>query len=223
MNHPFFPDRAAAGRMLADVLKRDAWHDPLVLAIPRGGIEVADTLASGLGAELDVVLSRKLRAPFQPELAIGALAEDGTAHLNAFAVSMTEADDSWIEAEKARQRAEIARIRGLVRRVRPPARLAGRSVIITDDGIATGATMIAALHATRATGPRELVVAVPVAPPDKLAAIRPLCDRLICLHERCDFQAVGQFYGDFTQIEDDRVIEVLRRHSGKPLVSSGER
>jgi len=210
MIHPIFSDRAAAGRALADRLRGEPWKHLLVLAIPRGGIEVAVPLARGLEAELDVVLSRKLRAPYQPELAIGAVAEDGTVHVNAFAASMADADEAWIEAEKERQLAEIVRRRELIRRVRPPACAAGRSVIVTDDGIATGATMIAALHTVRAERPRELVVAVPVGPPDRLAAIRPLCDRLVCLHERDDFQAVGQFYASFPQVEDDRVLELLR-------------
>lgn len=219
MNRPLFPDRAAAGRLLADRLRDEPWHEPLVLAIPRGGIEVAEPIARGLAAELDVVLSRKLRAPFQPELAIGAVAEDGAVHLNAFAASMAGADQSWIEAEKERQLAEIARRREMIRRVRPPARPAGRSVILTDDGIATGATMMAAVHTVRAAGPRELVVAVPVAPPDRLAAIRPLCDRVVCLHERDDFRAVGQFYEYFPQVEDDRVLELLRA-AVRPLASA---
>ncbi|MFM9009359.1 MAG: phosphoribosyltransferase [Planctomycetota bacterium] len=219
MTGPLFSDRAAAGRMLADRLRGGPWHDPLVLAIPRGGIEVAAPVAEGLAAELDVVLSRKLRAPYQSELAIGAIAEDGAVHLNAFAAAMAEADEAWIEAEKERQLAEIARRREMIRRVRPAARPAGRSVIVVDDGIATGATMIAALHTVPAERPRELVVAVPVAPPDRVAAIRPLCDRLVCLHERDDFQAVGQCYDSFPQVEDDRVLDLLRA-AARPLAAA---
>jgi len=219
MTGPLFSDRAAAGRMLADRLRGGPWHHPLVLAIPRGGIEVAAPVAEGLAAELDVVLSRKLRAPYQSELAIGAIAEDGAVHLNAFAAALAEADEAWIEAEKERQLAEIARRREMIRRVRPAARPAGRSVIVVDDGIATGATMIAALHTVRAERPRELVVAVPVAPPDRVAAIRPLCDRLVCLHERDDFQAVGQCYDSFPQVADDRVLDLLRA-AARPLAAA---
>jgi predicted phosphoribosyltransferase len=210
MNGPIFLNRADAGRSLAAAFAATPLHDPLVLAIPRGGIEVAATLAAGIGAELDVVLSRKLRAPHQPELAIGAVAEDGAIHLNPFTASLAGAHASWIDAEKRRQLGEIARRRELIRRIRPPVAVAGRTVIVTDDGIATGATMIAALHTVRAAGPRELVVAVPVASPAALAAIRPLCDRLVCLHEPADFQAVGQFYRDFDQVEDGRVVDLLR-------------
>jgi predicted phosphoribosyltransferase len=210
MSGPLFTDRAQAGRSLAEAIAAAPLHDPLVLAIPRGGIEVGATLAAGIAAELDVVLSRKLRAPQQPELAIGAVAEDGATHLNPLTASFAGADASWIAAETERQLREIARRQEMFRRVRPRAPLAGRTVIVTDDGIATGATMIAALHTVRAAGPRELVVAVPVASPAAIAAIRPLCDRLICLHEPAHFRAVGQFYRDFEQVEDDRVVELLR-------------
>ncbi|MBM4010041.1 MAG: phosphoribosyltransferase [Planctomycetes bacterium] len=159
------------------------------------------------------------RPPYQSELAIGAIAEDGAVHLNAFAAALAEADEAWIEAEKERQLAEIARRREMIRRVRPAARPAGRSVIVVDDGIATGATMIAALHTVRAERLRELVVAVPVAPPDRVAAIRPLCDRLVCLHERDDFQAVGQCYDSFPQVADDRVLDLLRA-AARPLAAA---
>jgi predicted phosphoribosyltransferase len=179
-------------------------------------VEVGAALARGLGAELDVVLSRKLRAPHQPELALGAVAEDGTVHLNHFAAAMTDAGDAWIEAERRRQVAEIERRSGIFRRIRPKAPIAGRTVILTDDGIATGATMIAALHSVRAAGAAEIIVAVPVGSPDRLAAIRGLCDRVICLIEPEVFWAVGQFYRHFAQVEDDRVVELLREY-GSPI------
>jgi putative phosphoribosyl transferase len=123
---------------------------------------------------------------------------------------MTDAGDAYIEAERARQMREIDRRRALVRAVRPQAPIRGRTVILTDDGIATGATMIAAARTVRAAAPREIVVAVPVAAPDRLDAIRPLCDRIVCLIESAAFFAIGQFYRDFEQVEDDRVVELLR-------------
>lgn len=220
MNGPLFADRDEAGWMLVERLRGEALHRPLVLAIPRGGIEVGAALARGLGAELDVVLSRKLRAPYQPELAIGAVSEGGEVYLNHFGAAVTEAGDAYIEAERRRQLAEIARRTTLFRAVRPRAAIAGRTVIVTDDGIATGATMIAALRAVRAAGPRELIVAVPVGSADRIAAIRPLCDRLICLHEPQAFWAVGQFYRSFAQVEDDRVVDLLRDY-GSPITTSG--
>jgi predicted phosphoribosyltransferase len=216
MNEITFSDRTEAGWRLVERLRGETLRDPLVLAIPRGGVEVGAALARGLGAELDVVLSRKLRAPHQPELALGAVAEDGTVHLNHFAAAMTDAGDAWIEAERRRQVAEIERRSGIFRRIRPKSPIAGRTVIVTDDGIATGATMIAALHTVRAAGAAEVIVAVPVGSPDRLAAIRGLCDRVICLIEPEVFWAVGQFYRHFAQVEDDRVVELLREY-GSPI------
>lgn len=218
MRDSIFRDREAAGGRLVDRLQGLSLHDPVVLAIPRGGVETGAALARGLGCELDVVLARKLGAPHQPELAIGAVSEDGEVHLNEFAASLSGLSLSFIEAERRRELAEIARRRAMVRAVRPQADVHGRSVILTDDGIATGATMIAALHTVRATGPREIIVAVPVAAPGRIAAIRPLCDRVECLEQPDDFQAVGQFYRDFEPVEDDRVVELLRDH-GLPRTS----
>jgi len=215
MNHTIFNDREEAGWRLVERLRGEALHKPLVLAIPRGGVEIGAVLARGLGAELDVVLSRKLRAPHQPELALGAVSESGEVYLNHFASAMTDAGDAYIEAERKRQLVEIERRRVLVRQVRPQATIAGRTVILTDDGIATGATMIAALHTVRAAGAREIVVAVPVGAPDRIDAIRPLCDRVICLQEPDAFWAIGQFYRNFEQVEDDRVLELLREY-GQP-------
>jgi hypothetical protein len=205
-----FADREEAGWMLVERLRGEALEKPLVLAIPRGGVEVGAVLARGLGAELDVVLSRKLRAPHQPELALGAVSETGEVYLNHFASAMTDAGDAYVEAERKRQMAEIERRRGLVRAVRPQAPIAGRTVIVTDDGIATGATMIAALHTVRAAGARTIIVAVPVAAPDRIDAIRPLCDRIVCLQEPEAFWAIGQFYRDFEQVADERVLDLLR-------------
>jgi predicted phosphoribosyltransferase len=205
-----FADREEAGWMLVERLRGEGLEKPLVLAIPRGGVEVGAVLARGLGAELDVVLSRKLRAPHQPELALGAVSETGEVYLNHFASAMTDAGDAYVEAERKRQMAEIERRRALVRAVRPQAPVAGRTVIVTDDGIATGATMIAALHTVRAAGARTIIVAVPVAAPDRIDAIRPLCDRIVCLQEPEAFWAIGQFYRDFEQVADERVLDLLR-------------
>ncbi|MFM8415130.1 MAG: phosphoribosyltransferase [Planctomycetota bacterium] len=218
MNHRIFSDREEAGWMLVERLREEGLggpspgttEKPLVLAIPRGGIEIGAVLARGLGAELDVVLSRKLRAPYQPELALGAVSETGEVYLNQFATAMSEAGQVYVEAERQRQLAEIARRREMYRAVRPQAPVAGRTVILTDDGIATGATMIAALNTVKAGGAKWIVVAVPVAAPDRLDAIRPLCDRLVCLEEPDAFWAIGQFYRDFAQVEDARVVELLR-------------
>ena len=163
-----FNDRDEAGWMLVERLRGSGLRKPLVLAIPRGGVEVGAAVARGLGAELDVVLSRKLRAPNQPELALGAVSETGEVYLNHFASAMTDAGSTYVEAERRRQMAEIERRRAMFRAVRPPAPIAGRTVILTDDGLATGATMIAAIRTVRSAGAAEIIVAVPVGAPDRV-------------------------------------------------------
>ena len=212
IEHGIFNDREEAGWMLVERLRGTPLERPLVLAIPRGGVEIGAVLARGLGAELDVVLSRKLRAPHQPELALGAVSENGEVYLNHFASAMTDVGDAYVEAERHRQLVEIERRREMYRAVRPQTPIAGRSVILTDDGIATGATMIASLHTVRAAGAKQIIVAVPVGAPDRIDAIRPLCDRVECLLEPTAFWAIGQFYRHFEQVPDDRVVELLREH-----------
>lgn len=206
-----FRDREDAAQQLARRLKGRGFKNLLVLAIPRGGVVTGAVLARELDADLDVVLSRKLRAPDQPELALGAISETGEVYLHP---QVTEAApdwlDEWLEEECAHQRAEIARRRKLFRAVRPAAPIAGRSVIVTDDGIATGSTMIAALKVVRAQKPHELIVAAPVASPRRLEEIRHWCDETVCLLSTEDFWAIGQFYENFAQVEDDEVVAILR-------------
>lgn len=163
-----FHDRTDAAFQLAQVLKGRAFQEPLVLAIPRGGVVTGAVLARELDADLDVVLARKLRAPGQPELAAGAVAKDGQVYLNDCARGFRGLTNNYLVAERCHQLAEIARRRELFRGVRPQAPVVGRSVIVTDDGIATGATMIAALRVVQAQGPHELIAAVPVASPDRI-------------------------------------------------------
>lgn len=204
-----FEDREEAGHLLATRLQDRPLHHPLVLAIPRGGILTGAALAQDLGAELDVVLARKIRAPSQPERALGAISESGEIYLND--IRSADLMNGYIERECAFQLAEIERRRGLFRDVRPLAEIANRSVIVTDDGIATGSTMIAALKFVRARHPKEIIVAVPVAPPDRLCTIRRHCDDLIVCCAPEGFWAVGQFYENFRQVEDDEVVDTLRR------------
>jgi putative phosphoribosyl transferase len=206
----YFRNREEAARLLARRFDGRELRDPLVLAIPRGGVVTGAVLAQVLGAELDVVLSRKLRAPFQPELAIGAVGEDGRVYLNPGVEETLDLDDEYIAGERAHQLDEIGRRKALFRAVRPQATIEGRSVIVTDDGIATGATMIAALDAARANHPFELIVAVPVASPERLREVRRHCDEMICLLAPRSFWAIGQFYADFTQVEDQEAVELLR-------------
>lgn len=203
-----FMDRTDAAHRLADALAAYRGENPLVLAIPRGAVRMAKVIASELGGEVDVVLVRKLSAPGSPEFAIGAVDETGWTYLADHARRMG-IDDDYIEAECAAQVALMARRRAQYTPVRPPIDPAGRTVIVVDDGLATGSTMIAALHAIRAKGPKKLICAVPVAPPDTAERVQGYCDELVCLATPFGFYAVGQFYRSFPQVEDDEVISAL--------------
>jgi putative phosphoribosyl transferase len=205
-----FQNREDAARRLAVKLKARELHDPLVLAIPRGGVVIGTVLARELGADLDVVLSRKLRAPGQPEFAVGAICEDGRIYLNKSVDGLLDSMEDYLADEGGYELSEIARRKKLFRAIRPQAPIEGRSVIVTDDGIATGSTMIAALQTIKARNPREVIVAVPVASPDRLVEVRRWCDDIFCLLAPKDFWAIGQFYEDFTQVADEEVIELLR-------------
>jgi len=205
-----FRNREDAACQLAERLKGRELYDPLVLAIPRGGVVTGAVLARELGADLDVVLSRKLRAPMQPELAVGAIPENGRAYFNHHAQPYLDEMKEYLDEERRYQLSEIARRKKLFRGVRPQAQVAGRSVIVTDDGIATGSTMIVALQAVKSQNPHEVIVAVPVASPDRLEEVRRWCDDVVCLLSPEEFWAIGQFYEDFGQVEDDEVVRLLR-------------
>jgi predicted phosphoribosyltransferase len=204
-----FTDRNDAGHQLGLILKQLPLRNPLIVAIPCGGVATGAAMARVLRAELDVVLSRKLRSRDQPELAIGAVSEDGNVRLNEYGEE-DRGGDEYLRRERECQMADIARHKEQFREVKPKASAAGRSVIVTDDGIATGSTMIAALRTVRAERPHELIVAVPVAPPDRVEQLQGLCDRVICLLSPKRFGAIGQLYQDFEQVPDTRVIELLR-------------
>lgn len=204
-----FNDRNDAARQLAEELKQYRGKNPLVLAIPRGAVPMAKIIADELGGSFDVVLVRKLRAPYQPELAIGSIDESGWAYIADHAAS-TGASKDYIESEKQAQMETIRKRRNQYTPIRPPIDPAGRIVIVVDDGLATGSTMISALHSLRARNPAKLICAVPVAPPDTLKKVETMADEIICLETPEYFQAVGQFYRNFSQVEDDDVIEILR-------------
>jgi predicted phosphoribosyltransferase len=203
-----FKDRDDAAHLLADRLQAYAAQHPLVLAIPRGAVPIGKIVAAQIGGDFDVVLVRKLRAPFEPEVAIGSVAESGWTYIAPYAAALG-ADQGYIAAEKQRQMATIHERRAQYTPIRAPIDPQGRVVIVVDDGLATGATMISALHSLRQRHPARLVCAIPVASPDALEKIRPMADDVVCLRAPADFQAVGQFYRHFPQVDDKEVIALL--------------
>ena len=203
-----FEDRADAARELASALSAYRGKNPLVLAIPRGAVPMGRILADELGGELDVVLVKKLRAPSSPEFAVGAIEESGWAHIADHA-SSAGANEAYLRAEKEAQLEALRARRKMYTPARAPIDPAGRTVIVVDDGLATGETMIAALHAVRSRNPSRLVCAVPVAAPDSLSRVTSYADEVVCLHAPADFYAVGQFYASFEQVEDREVVSLL--------------
>ncbi|RJP67526.1 MAG: phosphoribosyltransferase [Candidatus Abyssobacteria bacterium SURF_17] len=209
-----FRDRQDAALQLAQRLTKYKGQKPLVLGIPRGGIAVAATLARELGGELDIILTRKLRTPGNPELAMGSIDESGNVYLNESVVNALRIPEQMIEEERERQVAMIRARAESYRRIRPKIPLEGRIAILTDDGIATGSTMRAAIQVAKAAKPQKLLVALPVGPPEQVAELEPEVDEMVCLYAPPDFMAVGQFYESFGQLEDEDVERILRDSMG---------
>ena len=212
-----FLDRADAGRRLASALMHLKDEAPIVLALPRGGVPVAFEVANALSAPLDVILVRKIGAPRQKELGLGAVVDGPHPQivLNEDVVRIVRPGDDYIRQETAREMVEIERRRALYRRNRPPLNAEGRTVIVVDDGIATGGTMKAVLKALRELQPKKLVLAVPVAPADSLAELAPFADEVVVLATPDPFYAVGAYYRDFTQTSDEEVVGLLARGSAR--------
>lgn len=206
-----FQDRREAGQQLAAALAAYRERRPYVLAIPRGGVVVGYEVAKALGAPLDVVVPRKLRAPYNPELAIGAVAHDGSVYLDSALMTHLDVSEEYLREETSRQLEEIRRRMQIYRGDRPPPAIEGTASIVVDDGIATGSTMVAALRAARAARPAHLVAAIPVAPAEGVAMLRREADDVVCLYMPPMFYAVGQFYVDFGQTDDAEVVALLRR------------
>jgi len=203
-----FRDREEAGRRLGAALEGRGYAQPLVLGIPRGGVVTAAAVADALGAPLGVIVARKLRAPMQPELAIGAVTADGTTWINEEAARLTRASAAYLEEEIGRQSAE-AREREAELDGHRRGSVAGRTVIVVDDGIATGATALAAVRAMKKEGAAKVVMAAPVAAPSSAGMLREAADEVVCLFEDPDLFAVGQYYRDFDQVSDGEALALL--------------
>lgn len=208
-----FQDRTDAGRQLATALERFRSARPVVLALPRGGVPVAYEVAQALDAPLDLVLVRKIGTPWQPELAIAAVVDGGRPETVVVQdiVDNLNIPPSYIEKQAEIELEELERRRACYLADRPRADLTGRTAIVIDDGLATGATMEAALHATRRAKPKRLILAVPVAPPDTIDRLRNQVDDVICLHAPALFGAIGLFYREFHQLRDHEVVDLLKR------------
>ena len=206
----FFKDRVDAGKRLANALRNIVGKGAIVLAIPRGGVVVGFEVAHSLGLPLDVIIPRKIGAPDNPELAIGAMTEDGTILLDESLVSYLGVPEGYVKGESNRQKLEIERRLKLYRGDVPYPTLRNRDVIIVDDGIATGSTMKAALASTRKRGAKSVIVAIPVGPSSTIQQLEKEADHVVCLYMPELFQAIGQFYEDFAQTTDEEVIRLLR-------------
>jgi len=204
-----FRDRADAGNLLAERLAKNGYSPAIVLGIPRGGVILANIVAKKLDAEFDIVIPRKLGAPENEELAIGAVMEDGTSYINRYLVNALRIPQEYIESEKARQVAEIKR-RAAAYKKSGDYSIAGKNVILVDDGIATGATVIASARWARKHYPSSLTVAVPVAPPQSVEVLEQEADSVIVLQTPRDFGSVGEFYEEFAPVSDDQVMQVMR-------------
>ena len=203
-----FQDRTEAATKLAEQLQKYRGRNPLVLAIPRGAVPMAKIIAHALDGEADVVLVRKIPAPGAPEFAIGSVDETGWTYLTPNAAYLG-ASDAYVEEERERQLQTIRKRRALYTPLRSPIDPAGRIAIVVDDGLATGSTMIAALHALRKRNPATLVCAVPVAPAETLTVVEEYADETVCLRTPVEFMSVGQFYREFEQVTDSEIAELL--------------
>lgn len=204
-----FADRREAGRRLARLLSASRLDDPVVIALPRGGVPVAFEVAAAIDAPLDILVVRKLGVPWQPELGMGAVGEGGVRTFNTSVIAAAGLTDAEVHGVIDREEAEVAQRVQRYRRGRPREPVTGRTVILVDDGLATGFTARAAVDFLRREKARRIVVAVPVAPADTIAELARFVDEVVCLEAPEAFSAVGQFYRDFTQVSDQAVAGLL--------------
>jgi predicted phosphoribosyltransferase len=209
--HGIFRDRRHAGQELADRLPEFRNSGALVVALPRGGVPVAEVIASGLDLELDVLVVRKIGAPGNPEFAVGAIGPGGVFVMNDRAATRYPDEEDFMEQTVARERAELRRREELYRAGQPPLAVEGRAILLVDDGLATGATMRAAIRVLRHLGAGRCVVAVPVASRDAVALVGKEADEVVCVLTPWGFRGVGQFYEDFSQTTDEEVLGLLAK------------
>jgi len=206
-----FKDRRQAGEKLADLLKQYKGQQPLILAVPRGGVAVAEPVWETLGGDLDLIITRKLGAPHQPELAIGAVSSDGFVMVNENLTSRLNVTEDYIKETAKEEQAEISRRLELYRGRRPLPEVDQRLVFLIDDGVATGYTLLAALRSLREKNPAKLVLAVPVGPPETFIKLEKEVDELVYVKAPDNFAAVGQFYRKFNQTSDREVAEIMEK------------
>lgn len=211
---PFY-DRLEAGRLLGQELRKLTGHNALVLGIPRGGVVIAGEMAEVLKADLDIVLVRKIGCPWNPELAVGAVGEDGKMFVNENIILELNIPREYLEKEKEHQLKIIQHRSEVFRKVHPKTPLKGRTVIITDDGVATGATMQAALWSIRQEEPCKCIVALPVGPEDTLQKLAQDADEMVCLRVPPGLGSIGQFYVHFEQVGDAAVVDILEKNNKK--------
>lgn len=207
----YFEDRVEAGKRLAEVLADTVDGNAIILAIPRGGVVIGFEIARALDLPLDIIVPRKIGAPENPELAIGAMTQDGTIILDDKLVKYLGVSEDYIKSESERQKLEIERRLRLYRGDTNQASLKDREVIIVDDGIATGSTMKAALASVLKSGAKKVIVAIPVGPPSTIAELEKQGAQVVCPYTPEPFYAIGEFYGDFAQTDDSEVIELLKQ------------
>ena len=215
-----FENRLEAGLLLAQELKSYKDKNPVALGIPRGGLIPAREIANALRGEMDVILAHKLGAPGNPELAIGAVVEGGKVFVDEELLSRMDEDSEYIQDEKNTQLEVIRKRADIYRAILPRVPLKGRIVIVTDDGAARGLTMMAALWAIRHDKPQKLICALPVAPPDTVKRLAEYADEVLCLRAPEEFQALGQFYSRFDQVEDVEVLQILKEEAQKKRQAS---
>ena len=216
-----FADRRQAGKLLAQMLTPFAAEAPVVVGILRGGIVIGSEIAGTLNVELDIALSRKIGAPSNPELALGAVSENGKIFLNRHILSLYPNEQDYIRQETRRQMDVIKSRQRMYRKIRAKIPLARRTVIVADDGIATGSTMRATLWALRQENPRRLIAAIPVGPHDTLEELAQDADAIVCVRVPPFFGSIGQFYIAFEQLDDERVIAILESATAGAKSSSG--